>query len=185
MMFSRVSPRSRHGHAVRHRSKVNERDLTYLLHMSVVLHILVIKRATPRPYPPYESSRGRGIRDACDVTSSYHPPESPVPYHLPPDLFPGLFPPYQQGGLCQSDSGPLPLRNGFFSHPSSWSHLNFEYETGTRTSFEQSGDAVPNSMVRDTTTTAGSLTEPRQQSKRVATLKLRYRLVRKSSVRAT
>ena len=36
MIFSRVSPRSRHGHAVRHRSKVNERDLTIIRPPSIV-----------------------------------------------------------------------------------------------------------------------------------------------------
>jgi hypothetical protein len=109
-----------------------------------------------------------------------NPLESPL-YRLPPDLFPEVashLP--SETDLVNATHVSYHLRNTLLSHPSLWSHLNFEHEMRARAFFERSGQTpLDVDMVRDVTRTVDSLTELRQQSKRIATLKLRHWSIQK------
>jgi len=103
-----------------------------------------------------------------------NPLESPL-YRLPPDLFPEVASHLaSETDLVNVTHVSYHLRNTLLSYPSLWSHLNFAHEMRARAFFERSGQAPLHiDMVRDVTRTVGSLAELRQQSKRIATLKLR------------
>ena len=103
-----------------------------------------------------------------------NPLESPL-YRLPTDLFPEIASRLTgEADLVNATHTSHHLRNTLLSHPTLWSHLNFDHEIRARKFFERSGQApLRVDMVRDTAKMVGSLAELRQQSNRVATLKLR------------
>ena len=101
-----------------------------------------------------------------------NPLQSPL-YQLPPDLFPEIASHLaSETDLVNATHVSHHLRNTLLSHPSLWSHLNFEHEMRARMFFERSGQTPLHiNMTRDAQM-ADSLAELRQQSNRVATLKL-------------
>ena len=109
-----------------------------------------------------------------------NPLESPL-YRLPTDLFPEI--PSRltsEADLVNATHTSHHLRNTLLSHPALWSHLNFDHEMRARKFFERSGQAPLHvDMVRDTAKMVGSLAELRQQSNRIATLKLRHWSIQK------
>jgi len=105
-----------------------------------------------------------------------NPLESPL-YRLPSELFPEVASHFaSEVDLINATHVSYRLRTALLFHPSLWSHLNFERETMARAFFERSGLQTPLhvDMARDTTRTVDSLAGLRQQSKRIATLKLRH-----------
>ena len=109
-----------------------------------------------------------------------NPLDSPL-YRLPSDLFPEVASHLaSEADLVNATHVSYHLRNTLLSSPSLWSHLDFENELRARAFFERSGQVPLHvDMVRDITRTVDSLTELRQQSKRIATLKLRHWWVQK------
>jgi len=103
-----------------------------------------------------------------------NPQESPL-YRLPPDLFPEVASYLaNETDLVNATHVSYYLRNTLLHCQSLWSHLNFEHEMMARAFFERSGQVPLHvDMSIHTTRTVGSLTELRQQSRRIATLKLR------------
>ena len=95
-------------------------------------------------------------------------------YRLPLDLFPEIASHLaNETDLVNATHVSHHLRNTLLSHPSLWSHLNFEHETRARAFFERSGRTPLHvDMARDSTKIAGSLAELRRQSNRIASLKL-------------
>ena len=102
-----------------------------------------------------------------------NPLQSPL-YRLPPDLFPEIASHLaSETDLVNATHVSYHTRNTLLSHPGLWSHLNFEHEMRARMFFELSGQMPLHiDMVRDSTKMAGLLAELRQQSNRIATLKL-------------
>ena len=109
-----------------------------------------------------------------------NPLGSPL-YRLPPDLFPEVASHLtSEADLVNATHVSHHLRSVLLSSPSLWSHLDFENEAMARMFFERSGRVPLHiDMVRDVTRTVDSLTELRQQSERIATLKLRHWWVQK------
>ena len=109
-----------------------------------------------------------------------NPLESPL-YRLPPDLFPEVASHLaSETDLVNATRVSYHLRSALISHPSLWSHLDFENEVRARAFFERSGQTLLHvDMDRDITRTVDSLAELRQQSKRIATLKLHHWWVQK------
>ena len=103
-------------------------------------------------------------------------------YRLPLDLFPEIASHLaSESDLVNATHVSHHLRNTLLSHPSPWSHLNFEHETRARTFFERSGRTPLHvDMVRNTAKMASSLAELRRQSNRIASLKLRLWPVQKN-----
>jgi len=105
-----------------------------------------------------------------------NPLESPL-YRLPSELFPEVASHFaSEVDLINATHVSYSLRTALLIHPSLWSHLNFERETIARAFFERSGLQTPLhvDMPRATTRTVNSLVGLRQQSKHIATLKLRH-----------
>ena len=102
-----------------------------------------------------------------------NPLESPL-YHLPPDLFPEVASHLaSDADLVHATHVSHHLRNTLLSCPTLWSHSNFEHEKKARAFFERSGQTLLHvDMTRNPTRMVGPLAEPRQQSKRIKTLKL-------------
>ena len=101
-----------------------------------------------------------------------NPLQSPL-YRLPSDIFPEIASYLaSETDLVNATHVSHHLRNTLLSHPSLWSHLNFEHEISARMFLERSGqtplhiDMAMNVQILD------SLAELRRQSKRVATLKI-------------
>ena len=109
-----------------------------------------------------------------------NPLESPL-YRLPSDLFPEIASHLTRDtDLVNATHVSYHLRNILLSHPSLWSHLNFEREQRARAFFERLGQALLHvDMSRDTARMADLLTGLRRQSNRIATLKLRHWSVQK------
>ena len=109
-----------------------------------------------------------------------NPLGSPL-YRLPPDLFPEVASHLtSETDLVNATHVSYHLRNTLLCHPSLWSHLNFEHEMRARAFFERSGrTSLYIDMPRDVNRTVSSLAELRQQSKRIATLKLRHWSIQK------
>ena len=106
--------------------------------------------------------------------------ESPL-YRLPPELVPEVASHLPSDtDLVNATHVSYHLRTVFLSHPSLWSDLNLEHEMRARAFFERSGQTTLHvDMDRNNTWALGTLTELRQQSKRIATLKLRHWPVQK------
>jgi len=104
-----------------------------------------------------------------------NPLESPL-YRLPPDLFPEVVSHLaSETDLVNATHVSHRFRSALLSHPSLWSHLDFENEMRARAFFGRSGQTPLHiNMVRNTSRLTHSLTELRQQSKRMATLKLHH-----------
>jgi len=104
-----------------------------------------------------------------------NPLESPL-YGLPQDLFPEVASHLtSETDLVNATHVSHHLRTALLSYPSLWSQLDFEHEMRARAFFERSGQtSLHVDMAMDITRTVGSLAELRQQSKRIATLKLRH-----------
>ena len=104
-----------------------------------------------------------------------NPLESPL-YRLTPDLFPEVASHLASStDLVNATHVSCHFRNMLLSRPSLWSHLDFKHKMSSRAFFERSGQApLYLDIPRDTSRTAGLLTELRQQSKRISTLKLRH-----------
>ena len=102
-----------------------------------------------------------------------NPLESPL-YRIPSELFPEVASHLaSEVDLVNATHVSHHLRNVLLSCPSLWSHLNFEHEMRARAFFERSKQMPLHiDMPTDTDRTVGSLAELRQQSKRIATLKL-------------
>ena len=109
-----------------------------------------------------------------------NPLESPL-YRLPPDLFPEVASHFtSEMDLVNATHVSYYLRNTLLSHPSLWSHLNFECEMRARAFSERSGQtSLHINMAREPGQMVDSLVELRQQSKRIATLKLRHWSIQK------
>ena len=102
-------------------------------------------------------------------------------YRLPLDLFPEVASHLtNETDLVNVTHVSYHLRSTLLSYPSLWSHLNFEHETRARAFFERSGRTPLHiDMVRDAARTVDSLAKLRQQSTRIATLKLRHWWIQK------
>ena len=103
-----------------------------------------------------------------------NPLVSPL-YRLPPDLFPEVASHLtNETDLINATHVSFHLRNTLLTHPSLWSHLNFKHEKRARAFFERSGrTSLHVDMVKNNDWALGSLTELRQQSRRITALKLR------------
>ena len=110
-----------------------------------------------------------------------NPLQSPL-YRLPLDLFPEIASHLaSETDLVNATHISYYLRNVLLSHPRLWSHLDFRREMRARSFVERSGQTPLHlDMARDTERTVDSLAELRQQSKRIATLKLRYWSIQKA-----
>ena len=103
-----------------------------------------------------------------------NPLESPI-YRLPLDLFPEIASHLtNETDLVNATHVSYHLRNTLLSHPTLWSHLDFQHERRAQAFFERSGQTPLHvDMPWSTNLTTSSLVELCQQSKRVATLNLR------------
>jgi len=138
-----------------------------------------------RLFPSSPSSQIKSLEDDIHATLAMlrrhiNPLGSPL-YRLPPDLFPEIASHLtNETDLINATHTSYHLRSTLLSYPSLWSHLDFEHEARARAFFERSGRAPLHiDMVRDITRTVESLAELRQQSNRIATLKLRHWWVQK------
>ena len=102
-----------------------------------------------------------------------NPLDSPL-YHLPSDLFPEIVSHLSsETDLINVTHISYHLRNTLLSYPNLWSHIDFEHELRARTFLERSGQTPLHiDMSGDGPYIACSLAELRQQSRRIATLKL-------------
>lgn len=109
-----------------------------------------------------------------------NPLESPL-YSLPQDLLPEVASHLaSETDLINATHVSHHFRSALLSYPSLWSHLDFQDEMTARMFFERSGQTLLHvDMDRDITRTVDILTELRQQSKRIETLKLRHWWVQK------
>ena len=99
--------------------------------------------------------------------------ESPL-HRLPLDLFPEIASHLSnETDLVNATHVSHRLRNALLSCASLWSHLDLEYAMKAHAFFERSGQTLLYiDMTADPTQTAGLYAELRQQSKRIAALKL-------------
>ena len=109
-----------------------------------------------------------------------NPLESPL-YHLPPDLFPEVASHLtSDADLVNVTHVSYHLRNILLSFPSVWSHLDFECEMRARAFFERSAQTpLRLDMPRVPDRAISSPTELRQQSNRIAILRLRRWMIQK------
>ena len=147
-----------------------------------VRYILVPECASSRPQPCFQiKALEHDVHSTLAVLRRYiNPLESPL-YRLPPDLFPEVASNLaSETDLINATRVSHHLRNTLLSCPSLWSHLDFEHELRARAFFERSGQAPLHvDMVMDTARTVDSLPQLRQQSNRIATLKLGHWLIQK------
>ena len=113
-----------------------------------------------------------------------NPLESPL-YRLSSELFPEVASHLaSEADLVKATHVSYHLRNALLSCPSLWSHLDFKHNMRARAFFERSKQTLLHvDMSPDTVPQmVGSLTQLRQQSKRIATLKLPYWSVQKKKL---
>ena len=142
-------------------------------------HVSVLKRVSS------EFFQMKALEDDMCVTLAMlrrhiNPLGSPL-YRLPPALFPEVASHLtSEADLVNVTHVSYHLRNTLLPHPSLWSHLNFKHEMRARAFFERSGRTPLHiDMPRNAERTVSSLAELRQQSKRIATLKLRHWSIQK------
>ena len=135
---------------------------------------------SPRPHPRFQM---KALEDDIHTVLAMlrrhiNPLDSPL-YRLPLDLFPEVASHLtNETDLVNATHVSSHLRNTLLSHPRLWSCLDFDHEMRARAFFERSGQTPLHvDLVRDTT--EDSLAGLRQQSKRIATLKLRVWLIQK------
>ena len=106
--------------------------------------------------------------------------ESPL-YRLPPDLVSEVASHLtSETDLVNATHVSYHLRNTLLSQQSLWSHLDFKNEMRARMFFELSGQTPLHiDLAQDIRRTVASLPELRRQSKRIATLKLRFWSIQK------
>ena len=150
--------------------------MLHLFQRFAVRHGLFPKRVSSLPHPIFFQMKA--LEDGLHATLAIlrrhiNPLESPL-YRLTPDLFPEVASHLtSETDLVNATHVSYYLRNNLLFRPSLWSHLNFKHEMSSRAFFERSGQAPLHlDLPVDTSRTVGFLTELRQQSKRISTLKL-------------
>ena len=116
----------------------------------------------------------KDIRVTLALTRRYiNPLESPL-YRLPSDLFSEIASYLtSESDLINATHVSYHLRDALLSYPNLWSYLNLEGETRARVFLERSGQtSLHIDMTKVTARTIGVFAELRQQSKRIAALKL-------------
>lgn len=143
--------------------------------------ILVLRYVSPCPHPRFQVKALEGdIRTTLAMLRHHiNLLESPL-YRLPSELFPEIaFHLTSDMDLVNATHVSHYLRNALLSYPNLWSHLDFEHEIKhemmARAFFERSRQVPLHiDLSSDDTRTVASLAELRQQSRRIATLKLRH-----------
>ena len=114
------------------------------------------------------------VREALAIMRRHINPLASSLYRVPPDVFPEIASHLtSETDLLNATHVSFHLRSILLSHPSLWSHVNFEHETRARAFFERSGQTPLHiDLAQDSTGSVASLAELRQQSRRIVTLKL-------------
>ena len=109
-----------------------------------------------------------------------NPLQSPI-YRLPPDVFPEIASHLtNETDLVNATHVSYHVRNTLLSHPSLWSHLNFDRERRARAFLERSGQTPLHiDMPKNSIRTTDSLAKLRGQSERIASLNLQHWRIQK------
>ena len=156
--------------------------MPHLFQRFVIRHFLIPKSVSSRSHPSLQMKSIEG--DICVTLAMlrrYINPLESTLYRLPQDLLPEVVSHLaSETDLINATHVSRHLRSALLSYPSLWSHLNFENEMRAHAFFERSGKTPLHvDMARNADRMVGSVTELRQQSKRMVTLKLRHWSIQK------